>query len=1362
MPADKLTETTPNSSGRTSRASRSLRDKSVVQGSPQQERPPAVAMTIIHDEDEAPEEEVTEETEEIATEYRVSPNEVPLDAPPSFLLSVDYSGQDNKAVARLYDPDRKMTLFWFDNTGHQPYCYTDLPPQTVEHLVGRNRGLVRTERVELNDLLHDKTVHMTKVVGNNPLAIGGSTGSIRELLIDPRYGKVPRAWEANIRYRNCFTYDRGIVAGMMYRIERGSLISVPPVIDDKVVAELKSVLGEGPHIEDFINTYVPLFFTDVPHIRRIALDIEVYAPVVNRVPDALKAEYPVTAIGLSDNEGLDKCLVLRRRDVPMGERPSDMPSNVVVVPFDDEREMILEAFKTIDQYPVVLTFVGDAFDLNYLYHRAERLGIDVKRQCPIHLGKDIALLRKGVHIDLYRFLKNPSIRSYALSGAYEATNLDSIAKGLLGIGKLPIKDEISKLSVYDLAHYCWQDANITLQITTYKNELLFRLIVLFMRISRLSMEDVTRQGISAWIQSLFRQEHRARKALIPRQVDIETAKPVEAHTEAIIREKRFKGAIVIDPVAGVHFNATVLDFASLYPTIMKRHNISYETVDCPHEECRTATDNRVPETNHWICKKRRGMISQTIGLFRDIRVAWFKAKSKDKSLDSRTREWYSVVERALKVFVNACLPYEEEVVVRDKNGHIRKIPVGSLLDNYAGLEILSVENDLERFDFGRPVFVPLLGVCQSGTSPVLVIRLWNGRTIRCTENHIIPRVIPQYSSEHSHEISRVPLSVEEVPAADLNVNDEILILEHPPLSDSPPECIFLPDYVDTTKLIIGVKRTDYKRLLYKRSHDVVASLIQMVRREFMFSKASKMYMARWTDLSDNARQLIRNSTGKDLPLYAKMTHQSGEWYEARRWSPLHIRLDDTFFALLGRYIAEDYLSPNYMSISQYQIGNTQNYTSSTGLLTRMQMPFAVYSQKEHAVHSQVLRSVIESLCGKDSEKHIPIELLDVHRAGVLLDAIFGGDRDYTGRGARQYIASNRHLAYDIVFLLDALGHHSSIHAGDGMYHIIIETKEHHYPPTGWGTVSFYGTRPARIRSIEREAARPVFDIETGNGWFVATNGIVVHNSYGVTGAAHFELFCMPAAESVTAFGRDAIMRTKKKAESLGVRVLYGDTDSVFLDNPTPQQQDELIRWSQEELGIDLEVDKRYKYVALSERKKNYIGVYDSGQVEVKGLSGKKRNTPLFAQNAFREMLSVLGKVDSPDGFEAAKTEIRRIINHVIDRLENRAEPYSPTELAFRVQITKNLDEYGQTVPQHVRAARMLKDAGYDAPAGTIVEFIKTKGDGVLPVQFTQTTTYWIDKDKYVETLKSVFEQVLDSVGIDFQELLGFTTLEQFF
>ncbi|MFW9884031.1 MAG: DNA-directed DNA polymerase I [Candidatus Thorarchaeota archaeon] len=865
-----------------------------------------------------------DDTVEVVTEIKVGERETPINLPPSYLLSVDYAGTQRKAFARLYNPDDRRIYFWFDNTGHQPYCYTDYPPAEAKRMIGRHQGFVRSERVELTDLLRDEQVKMTKIIASDPLSIGGSAGAIRERLVD-RSGptNVSHAWEANIRYRNCYTYDTNIVSGLPYRIEDGNLIPSTPKLDKRMLEEFKSTFEDDKELEKIITEYAPMFFTEVPDIRRIALDIEVYTPVKNRIPDARTAPYPVTAIGLSDNEGYDKCFILKRPKIKEGTKGPDYPKEMEIAYYEDEKEMLIEAFRIIDAYPIVLTFVGDAFDFQYLHNRAQKLGINMSKHCPIYLARDLALLQRGIHVDLYRFLKNPSIRLYALSGAYEQFNLESIAKGLLGVGKLDLSDDISALDYFELAHYCWRDANLTLRLTTFDDNLLLRLIVLLMRVSRLSMEDVTRLYISSWIQSLFRQEHRSKNYIIPRRIDIDSVKSVEAQTEAMIKDKSFKGAIVIEPVAGVHFNATVLDFASLYPTIMKQHNISYETIDCPHESCRSNPKNRVPETDHWVCTERKGMISQTIGFFRDTRVKWFKPKSKDKTLREQTRAWYGVVEKALKVFVNA--------------------------------------------------------------------------------------------------------------------------------------------------------------------------------------------------------------------------------------------------------------------------------------------------------------------------------------------------------------------------------------------------------------------------------------------------------AYGVTGAQHFELFCMPAAESTTAYGRNAIIETKKKAEEMGIRVLYGDTDSVFLDNPNEEQQKELVKWSTKALGIDLEVEKTYKYVALSDRKKNYIGVYESGYVEVKGLSGKKRNTPDFVQDAFREMLDALSKVDNLEGFKAAKEEIREIVNCVIDRLEGKADPYSPEELAFRVQITKRIGDYGLSKPQHVRAAEMLQSAGFDVPPGTIVEYIKIKGgDGLLPVQLAGEKSYWLDKDKYIDTLKSVFGQVLDSVGINFEELLGFTTLDQFF
>ena len=116
--------------------------------------------------------------------------------------------------------------------------------------------------------------------------------------------------------------------------------------------------------------------------------------------------------------------------------------------------------------------------------------------------------------------------------------------------------------------------------------------------------------------------------------------------------------------------------------------------------------------------------------------------------------------------------------------------------------------------------------------------------------------------------------------------------------------------------------------------------------------------------------------------------------------------------------------------------------------------------------------------------------------------------------------------------------------------------------------------------------------------------VILNASYGVFGSPAFGLYCPPVAEATAAIGRDVITKTIKKAKSLDIEVLYGDTDSVFLKNPSPEQVEILAEWSKTKMGMELEVEKWYRYAVFSSRKKNYLGVLKGGGVDVKGMTGK--------------------------------------------------------------------------------------------------------------------------------------------------------------
>src|SRR5439155_7581870 len=117
---------------------------------------------------------------------------------------------------------------------------------------------------------------------------------------------------------------------------------------------------------------------------------------------------------------------------------------------------------------------------------------------------------------------------------------------------------------------------------------------------------------------------------------------------------------------------------SLYPSIIKVHNLSYETVNCPHEECRS---NKVPDTDHWVCTRRSGIESLVIGSLRDLRVGHYKVLAKDKTIPKESKDLYGTVTQALKVFLNACFTGDTLVVTPRGIRNIKDLKVGDQVTN---------------------------------------------------------------------------------------------------------------------------------------------------------------------------------------------------------------------------------------------------------------------------------------------------------------------------------------------------------------------------------------------------------------------------------------------------------------------------------------------------------------------------------------------------------------------------------------------------------------------------------------------------------------------------------------------------------
>jgi DNA polymerase I len=328
------------------------------------------------------------------------------------------------------------------------------------------------------------------------------------------------------------------------------------------------------------------------------LDIEVESEI-GIIPDAKVAEKQITAIGFEGTDYFKQIFVLRRPGIEEG--PNELDPGIKVVFYDagKEKEMIADAFKIISDYPFVLTYNGDDFDMPYLYNRAQRLGIK-NSDNPLYMMRDSATLKHGVHLDLYRTLSNRSFQIYAFSNKYSNFSLNSVSKALLNEEKIDYGIELNDLNLYQTAKYCHNDARLTYKLTSFNNDILMNLLVVITRIAKMPIDDIARMGVSQWIRSLLYYEHRQKNALIPKRDELER-KSAGVITDAVIKDKKYRGGLVVEPEEGIHFDVTVMDFASLYPSIIKVRNLSYETVRCPHDECKK---NTIPDTNHWVCGKK--------------------------------------------------------------------------------------------------------------------------------------------------------------------------------------------------------------------------------------------------------------------------------------------------------------------------------------------------------------------------------------------------------------------------------------------------------------------------------------------------------------------------------------------------------------------------------------------------------------------------------------------------------------------------------------------------------------------------------------------------------------------------------------
>lgn len=319
---------------------------------------------------------------------------------------------------------------------------------------------------------------------------------------------------------------------------------------------------------------------------------------------------------------------------------------------ESEKEIIEKLMEELNKEDnsFIVTYNGDNFDFAYTRERAKKLGVEYKINgfAPLtrRHGLDNAVKLQGVqHIDAYQIM-----RFLQRTGAVNTVKLDieSVSQKVFG----EYKEKVYSKEIND----AWEsgDAKKLARLVDYNlkdSRVAFRIaqdfLPLFIEISKLTSQtlyETTRSTTSQMVEDLLLKEAHFRGVVAPNkpkenEVAGRTANPI-------------KGAFVKEPLAGLHENIAVLDFASLYPSIIISHNISPDTLNCAHSECK----KNISPDGTWFCTMKKGLFPEILEKMLKQRLILKREykKKKEKGIDDKVlfaKQW------ALKIILNSVYGY---------------------------------------------------------------------------------------------------------------------------------------------------------------------------------------------------------------------------------------------------------------------------------------------------------------------------------------------------------------------------------------------------------------------------------------------------------------------------------------------------------------------------------------------------------------------------------------------------------------------------------------------------------------------------------------------------------------------------------
>jgi DNA polymerase I len=472
------------------------------------------------------------------------------------ILDIDYFLNTNKPVIRIFGKHENGTTCCVLYDKLMPYFYIK-PKDVAEEKIMAALGAIKDIKeacVEEKFIPHGYQQEKTKVLKitmSNPQEVPVA----REKIISS--GIAENVFEADIMFKYRFMVDNGLW-GMQW-------IEVDGIPEQKTVRS-KSITFRA-------NSIKPVDAVENAQLKYMAFDIECIPSDEKRPVDAKHDPIAMIAVSFSSEFRSTKSLVLVAKPF----------SGDDIKGFSSEKEMLEEFLNIIDGYdPDIMTGYNiNSFDLPYITERLKQNKLSAKfGRC----DKDVYSRTFGITqeffvagrvvVDPYQILKrDPWVK-------FHRYDLNTVAKKLLNEEKSGVAyTEMAGLwngnrgDMLRFIEYARKDADLSLRILVEKG-----MMDKFFELSKISgvlLADVF-GGQTRRVETMLMHEFKKRDFLMP-------AAPTRYALSSRVKERKedeLKGATVLEPKKGLHADGCVivLDFKSLYPSLMITYNISPDSL----------------------------------------------------------------------------------------------------------------------------------------------------------------------------------------------------------------------------------------------------------------------------------------------------------------------------------------------------------------------------------------------------------------------------------------------------------------------------------------------------------------------------------------------------------------------------------------------------------------------------------------------------------------------------------------------------------------------------------------------------------------------------------------------------------------